>query len=170
MPSEPRADVGLVWAQSRDGVIGVAGGLPWHLPEDLRRFKDLTLNSTVVMGRATWESLPARFRPLPGRHNVVLTRDPAYDAPGAEVVTSLEAALRRPGPVWVIGGGAVYAAALPHAGRAVVTEVDVVVEGDTWAPSLGREWRLVGSDPAAGWHRSGGGLSYRVRTYIRDAE
>lgn len=170
MPSEPRADVGLVWAQSRDGVIGVRGGLPWHLPEDLRRFKDLTLGCTVVMGRATWESLPPRFRPLPGRHNVVLTRDPTYDAPGAEVVSSLEAALRAPGPVWVIGGGEVYAAALPHAGRAVVTEVDVAVEGDTWAPSLGQGWRRVGADPGTGWHRSGGGLSYRVRTYIRDSE
>ena len=169
MPSE-QGPVGLVWAQSRTGVIGVGGGLPWHLPEDLARFKALTLGSTVVMGRATWESLPPRFRPLPGRHNVVLTRDPAYAAPGAEVATSLEAAVRRPGPVWGIGGGAVYAAAEPYARLAVVTEVDVVVEGDTWAPTLGSSWRLVSGDPRTGWHRSSTGTAFRVRTYQRNAQ
>lgn len=166
MPSE----VGLVWAQARGGVIGVAGGLPWHLPEDLARFKALTLGSTVVMGRATWESLPERFRPLPGRDNVVLSRDPAYRAPGAEVAHSVEAALQREGRVWVIGGGAVYAAALPYAGRAVVTEIDLEVAGDTWAPPLDARWRRVECDPGTGWHSSGAGLGYRVLTYIRDAE
>ena len=76
--------VGMVWAQARGGVIGADGGLPWHLPEDLALFRRLTTGSTVVMGRRTWESLPERFRPLPGRANVVLTSDPAWSADGAQ--------------------------------------------------------------------------------------
>jgi dihydrofolate reductase len=98
--------VRLVWAQSAGGVLGMDGRLPWHLPEDLRRFRELTLGSTVVMGRRTWESLPARVRPLPGRKNVVLTRQADYVAPGAEVVTSLENVLTL--DAWVIGGAEVY--------------------------------------------------------------
>jgi dihydrofolate reductase len=81
--------VGLIWAQSTSGVIGRDGTIPWHLPEDLARFKTLTMGHTVVMGRRTWDSLPARFRPLPGRRNVVLTRNRGFDAPGAEVVGSI---------------------------------------------------------------------------------
>jgi dihydrofolate reductase len=86
--------VSLIWAQSASGVIGRAGDIPWRLPEDMSRFKALTMGHTVVMGRRTWESLPARFRPLPGRRNVVLTRQADYVAAGAEVVTSLNVALR----------------------------------------------------------------------------
>ncbi len=79
-------NLGLVWAQSTSGVIGRDGGIPWHVPEDMAHFKQLTAGCTVVMGRRTWESLPARFRPLPGRRNVVLTRQSGYRAEGAEVV------------------------------------------------------------------------------------
>ena len=89
------------------------------------------------MGRATWESLPAAVRPLPGRHNVVLTRRPGWQAPGAEVCGSLAAALDRAGDVWVVGGASVYAEALPHADLVVVTELADAVEGDTFAPDLG---------------------------------
>lgn len=163
--------VGLVWAQARGGVIGAGGGLPWHLPEDLARFRALTTGTTVVMGRRTWESLPPAVRPLPGRHNVVLSRRPGWSPPGAEVVPTLAEALAgRSGDVWVIGGGAVYAAALPWAERAVVTEVDLAVDGDTWAPVLGEGWTLVRSepeDPAEGWLRSRTGTAYRVLTYSR---
>ena len=115
--------VGLVWAQAANGVIGVDGGLPWQLPEDLARFKELTLGSTVVMGRATWESLPPAVRPLPGRRNVVLTRQPGWQAPGAVVARSLAEALDQPGDVWVIGGASVYREALPLADVVVVTEL-----------------------------------------------
>lgn len=160
--------VGLVWAQSRDGVIGVGGKLPWHLPEDLARFKALTTGATVVMGRATWESLPAAVRPLPGRRNVVLSRSPGFAAPGAFVVPSPEDALAAAeGAVWVIGGAQVYAALLPYAGRAVVTEVDVEVAGDTWAPSLDESWALTAADPSEGWHTAAGGLRYRTLDYRR---
>src|SRR5262249_28875646 len=118
------ASVGLIWAQTASGVIGRAGAIPWRLPEDLARFKDLTLGHTVVMGRRTWESLPARVRPLPGRRNVVLTRQADYMAEGAEVMTSLEGALAD-GDVWVIGGAEIYPLALPYAARCEVTEVDL---------------------------------------------
>lgn len=165
--------VGLVWAQARGGVIGAGGALPWHLPEDLARFKALTTGATVVMGRRTWESLPARSRPLPGRRNLVLTRRAGWSAPGAEVVGSLTEALRAGGDttgdtngaVWVIGGGQVYAAALPHADLAVVTDVDLAVDGDTRAPALPVSWRVVEADPATGWHQSASGLRFRTRTW-----
>ena len=97
----------MVWAQARGGVIGADGGLPWHLPEDLALFRRLTTGSTVVMGRCTWESLPERFRPLPGRHNVVLTSDRRWAADGAHSAGSVDEVLAEHGAFWVIGGGAV---------------------------------------------------------------
>src|SRR3954471_21586278 len=111
----------LIWAQGDGGVIGADGGLPWHLPEDLKLFRELTVGSTVVMGRRTWESLPDRFRPLPGRTNVVLTSDPDWAVEGARRVASVQQVLTEHETCWVIGGGAVYAAFLPHADRLVVT-------------------------------------------------
>jgi dihydrofolate reductase len=158
----------MVWARSRDGVIGAGGSLPWHLPEDLRLFRALTLGGTVVMGRRTWESLPARFRPLPGRRNVVLssTLDPA-DA-GVEVARSVADVLATGEDLWVIGGGAVYAAFLPHADELVVTEVDAEPAGDTLAPELGPEWQPRARVPAAGWAESSGGLRFRVSLWRRD--
>ena len=154
--------VGLIWAQAANGVIGADGTLPWHLPEDLARFKALTLGSTVVMGRATWESLPAAVRPLPGRHNVVLTRRPGWQAPGAEVCGSLDAALDRPATSGWSAAASVYAEALPHADLVVVTELADAVEGDTFAPDLGSELAGPDRDPAAGWATSRTGLRYRV--------
>jgi len=160
--------VGLVWAQAEGGVIGAGGGLPWHLPEDLRRFRDLTTGSTVVMGRRTWESLPERFRPLPDRRNVVLTTDREWAAHGAEPAASVDDVLdRHAGALWVIGGGRVYAAFLPHADRVVVTDVDTRVDGDTWAPALGPGWRRVSREPAEGWAASTTGLRYAVSEYRR---
>jgi dihydrofolate reductase len=158
--------VGLVWAQAANGVIGSGGGLPWHLPEDLARFKTLTLGSTVVMGRATWDSLPPAVRPLPGRNNVVLSRQPDWAAPGAVVARSLAQALDQPGDVWVIGGASVYRAALPLADLVVVTELAQEFDGDTWAPELGPAWRVGHRDPASGWLSSRTGLDHRVITYL----
>jgi dihydrofolate reductase len=158
--------VGLVWAQAANGVIGAGGTLPWHLPEDLARFKALTVGSTVVMGRATWESLPAAVRPLPGRHNVVLTRRTGWQPPGAEVAGSLAAALDRPGDVWVVGGASVYLEALPFAERVVVTELAEAFDGDTVAPVLGPGWQVVDRDPAEGWATSRTGLRYRVVSHL----
>ncbi|MEZ0493220.1 dihydrofolate reductase [Kineococcus sp. TBRC 1896] len=157
--------IGLVWAQSADGVIGADGRIPWRVPEDTAHFSALTSGATVVMGRATWESLPARFRPLPGRRNVVLSRTPGYDAPGAEVVPDLDVALGLGTDVWVVGGQAVYAAALARADVLVVTEVDVHVDGDTRAPAVGEPWRPVGTGE---WRTSSAGPRFRVVTWRRE--
>jgi dihydrofolate reductase len=158
---------GLIWAQSANGVIGRDGALPWRLPEDLRRFRDVTMGATVVMGRRTWESLPERFRPLPGRRNVVLSRDPAYAAAGATVAADLPQ-VRADGDVWVIGGAAVYAAALSIADVLALTDIDVVVDdGDVFAPPLGPGWAEVWREPDEGWHTSETGLRYRFRDLRR---
>jgi dihydrofolate reductase len=159
-------NVGMVWAQARDGVIGRDGGLPWHLPEDLALFRELTMGDTVVMGRRTWESLPERFRPLPGRTNVVLTSHPNWAADGARRAASVEQVLAEYRSLWVIGGGAVYASFLPHADRLVVTDVDIAVAGDTWAPPLDG-WRLDERTPAEGWTTSSSGLPFAVSRYVR---
>jgi dihydrofolate reductase len=167
-PTEPSGPalppVGLVWAQAHDRVIGRSGVMPWHLPEDLRHFRQTTAGATVVMGRTTWLSLPERFRPLPGRRNIVLSRQEGFTAPGAEVSRSLRGALADVAPterVWVIGGGQVYAAALPLADRLVVTEIDAAVDGDTRAPCIDETWQVTVVDPQDGWHRSETGLAYR---------
>jgi dihydrofolate reductase len=158
--------VGMVWAQAHGRVIGAEGGLPWHLPEDLALFRRLTMGGTVVMGRRTWESLPERVRPLPGRTNVVLTSDRTWSAGGAHRATSVEGVLAEHESFWVIGGGAVYAAFLPHADRLVVTDVDTRVAGDTWAPALDG-WRLDRREPAEGWTASSSGLPFAVSHYVR---
>lgn len=157
--------VSLIWAQSAGRVIGRAGTIPWRLPEDQQLFKRLTTGAAVVMGRATWESLPASVRPLPGRRNIVLTRDRSWSAPGAEVAATLAEALSAAaGDVWVIGGAAVYAAALPHADRVVRTEIDATFDGDVHAPELDGSWQVVDRDPTSGWHTSSTGLRYAVTT------
>lgn len=122
--------IAVVVAHSRNRVIGRDGDLPWHLPTDLARFKELTAGGTVVMGRKTWDSLPERFRPLPNRRNVVVSREGL----------GLEEALGD-APCFVIGGGEIYAQALPHADRVYATEIDTEVEGDVTFPELGPEWR-----------------------------
>ncbi|MBV9486921.1 MAG: dihydrofolate reductase [Frankiaceae bacterium] len=153
----------LIWAQARNGIIGKDGGIPWHVPEDLANFKALTTGHTVVMGRATWESLPPRFRPLPQRRNLVLTRQPDWTAEGAEPVGSLEAAIAASdGELWVIGGGQVYAAAMSLADQLVVTEVDLDIDGDTLAPPIEPRWSIVESSD---WLESIKGLRYRIARY-----
>jgi dihydrofolate reductase len=150
--------IGLVWAQSANGVIGRDGGLPWHLPEDLKHFRTLTAGATVLMGRRTWESLPPRFRPLPGRRNVVLS---STQQEGVETFPDLGRALTTvPEDGWVIGGAAVYRAALPFADRVVVTEIRESFEGDTRAPEVGRAPDSVGE-----WQESSTGLHYRFLTW-----
>jgi dihydrofolate reductase len=160
--------INLIWAEAADRVIGMNGTLPWHLPEDMRRFKELTMGATVVMGRVTWESLPERFRPLPGRRNIVVTRQPSYGATGAEVAPSVEAALQlADGDVWVIGGASIYEQAVPYADRVVRTRVHVQVDGDTRAPVLDSAWTMVARDPESGLHKSETGLEYCIATLER---
>lgn len=156
--------LGIVWAQAANRVVGRDNAIPWRIPEDMAHFRALTTGSTVVMGRRTWESLPPRFRPLPDRANVVLTRSTSFAAPGARVVSSLSSALREPGDIWVIGGAQVWAEALPYASTAVVTDVDLEVDGDVYAPELGPDWeaRRVGS-----WQQSQTGVRFRVRELVR---
>ena len=162
-------NVGLIWAQARDGVIGADNGIPWHLPEDMAHFKATTLGHPVVMGRRTWDSLPPRFRPLPDRRNIVVTRDPRWTADGAvpagSVDRALEAASAEPADaVWVIGGGEVYRAALAHATTLAVTEIDTAVAGDTYAPVPGPGWRVAEDGE---WQVSRSGLRYRIRGFTR---
>lgn len=162
--------LGLVWAQTPAGVIGHDGAIPWHVPEDQARFRRLTTGHPVVMGRATWDSLPPRFRPLPGRDNVVLTRSPGWDAPGAIVVHDVDDARRviAGRDAWVIGGGQVYAAFLDDADRLEVTEVDVDAPGDAYAPAVDPAvWAVDVVEPADGWHTSSTGVRFRYVTYRR---
>ncbi|MCI4676327.1 dihydrofolate reductase [Candidatus Mycolicibacterium alkanivorans] len=157
--------LGLIWAQSTSGVIGRDGGIPWHLPEDLARFKDVTMGHTVVMGRRTWESLPAKVRPLPGRRNVVLTRQPDYMAHGATVVGDLDAA-PTDDDTWVIGGSEIYHLALPSATRCEVTEVETdlrLEDDDALAPMLDESWVGTSGD----WQTSSSGLRFRFHSYLR---
>jgi dihydrofolate reductase len=138
------AKLHLIYARAANGVIGKDNALPWHLPEDMAHFKRTTLGCPVIMGRKTWDSLPPKFRPLPGRLNIVVTRDGALVAEGASVVHSLDAARAlcpAGGTAWVIGGAQVYAQALPLAEEVVVTEIDREFEGDAFAPALGSEWQ-----------------------------
>lgn len=134
----------MIWAEARGGVIGAKGGIPWRVPGEQKIFRERTMGATVVMGRATWESLPERVRPLPGRRNVVLTRRSGWQAaPGVEVFGSVDDLLRVHDDFWVMGGAAVYLALLPSAGHIVRTRIDLAVEGDTFAPRLGPEWQVA---------------------------
>jgi dihydrofolate reductase len=160
----PEPTLCLVAAVARDGGIGRAGELLVRIPDDLRRFKQLTLGSPVIMGRATWGSIG---RPLPGRLNIVLSRDPAWRAPGAETAHSLEAALdlsAGTAKVFVIGGAAVYALALPRADVLELTEIDAVFPADTFFPPWDRaEFRQTSRQA----HETPEGLRYSFVTYRR---
>jgi dihydrofolate reductase len=150
--------IGLIWAQAPNGVIGRDGTMPWHIPEDMKHFREITAGAAVLMGRRTWESLPPRFRPLPGRRNLVLSRT---GQAGAETFPSLEKALADiTGDLWVMGGSAVYEATLPFADRIEVTEIREVFEGDTYAPKIDREPVSVGE-----WQESRSGLHFRFVSY-----
>ncbi|AGH49689.1 dihydrofolate reductase [Sphingomonas sp. MM-1] len=130
-------------ARADNGVIGRGGRLPWRLPEDLKRFKAMTMGKPMVMGRKTFESFP---KPLPGRRHIVLTRDPAWAADGAEVAHSVDQAIALAGDVEevaVIGGAEIYALFMPQADRIELTEVHRTVEGDTKMPPLGAGWRVA---------------------------
>jgi dihydrofolate reductase len=160
--------LGLIWAQARGGVIGKGGVLPWHLPEDLAHFKRTTLGAPVLMGRRTWDSVPPRFRPLPGRQNIVITRDANWRAPGAERAGTLEEALALCAgaqTVWVTGGAEIFRLAIPRADVAVITEIDAEFEGDVHAPALGDGWKETGCER----HVSQTGTPFRIVTYERVA-
>lgn len=170
--------LGLIWAQARASedsglaVIGKNGVMPWHLPEDLAWFKKLTLDHPVIMGRRTWESLPERFRPLPGRSNIVVTAnakaatDPVYA--GAAVVHTTEDALQlcEGAPTWVIGGSSLYRAFLDCADTVARTIIDTEISGaDTFAPALANEnWTQIWQSEL---RTSRTGLNYRFELHTR---
>jgi len=169
--------LGLVWAQTGTGVIGRAGSMPWHLPEDLQHFSRLTAGHPVIMGRKTWKSFPDKYRPLPGRTNIVITRQEGWggtaEADGAVAVQSLDDALLEsqfaPGNdmVWIIGGGEVFSQSADLADVAVVTTIDAAAEGDTFAPELGDDWTADDSLPADGWLTAANGTRYRFTLWRR---
>lgn len=163
------ARIGLIWAEAAGGVIGADGGMPWHVPEDLAHFKAVTLGAPVIMGRRTWESFPERFRPLPGRRNIVVTRSADWDADGAERAGSLDEALALAADAdvaWVIGGGGIFREAIGGADVLEVTELDLQVDGDTHAPERSG-WAPVAVEPPEGWHTSRSGIRYRFLTLER---
>ncbi len=154
----------LIAAVSRNGTIGAHNALPWKLPDDLRHFRALTWDHAVIMGRRTWDSLG---RPLPGRQNIVVTRRRGFAAVGAQSVESLHAALalvEMPDPAFCIGGGELYALALPHADIMYLTEIDANFDGDVCFPAYDREaWREIQREP----QRAAAGFEYAFVTYAR---
>ncbi|MGA7205431.1 MAG: dihydrofolate reductase [Specibacter sp.] len=169
--------VGMIWAQTNQGVIGAEGGMPWHVPEDLAHFKRVTEGHPVVMGRKTWDSFPAKFRPLPDRTNIVVTRQLGWgstpEASGAVVLDSVEEALVEaqfsPGgdEVWVIGGGQIFEQVIDDCNVAVITVINSDVPGDTQAPALGPEWSFRGATPREGWHTAKNGTEYRFTLWAK---
>lgn len=167
--------IGMIWAQAADRVIGARNTVPWHVPEDFGHFREVTLGTTVVMGRATWDSLPPRFRPMPGRRNIVLTRDPQWSAEGAERAGGVEEALALAAEdpeVWIMGGAQVYAAAMPYADTLVVSDIDLVVEVEPGeplarAPRIGPEWHVREGRWDGSWQLSRTGVRWRVREHGR---
>jgi len=157
----------LIFARAANGVIGNHNTLPWHLPEDMAHFKRTTLGCPVIMGRKTWDSLPPKFRPLPGRLNVVVTRQADWQAEGALCAHSLPEAMSlcpADSNAWVIGGAEIYAQALPLASTAVVTEIDATYEGDAFAPTFGPEWTETVHEKQL----SATGLSFSFITYSKN--
>ena len=156
----------LIYARAANGVIGKDNTLPWHLPEDMAHFKRMTAGCPVIMGRKTWDSLPPKFRPLPGRTNIVVTRQAGWSATGAQVARSLPEAIALAGEAaeaWVIGGAQIYAEALPHAQRVVVTEIERDYDGDAHAPALDATWRETARES----HVAAAGLNFAFVTLER---
>jgi dihydrofolate reductase len=157
----------LIFARARNGVIGRNNTLPWHLPEDLAHFKATTLGQPVIMGRKTWDSLPVKFRPLPGRMNMVVTRQTDWQSDGAHVVHSVDEALQAcptEAQPWVIGGAELYRLAMPLATRVVVTEIDADYEGDAFAPELDASWQ----EASRTTHVAANGLHYSLVNWVRN--
>ena len=148
-------EIVIIAAVARNRVIGKDNKLLWNIPEDMAHFKALTAGHTVIMGRKTWESLPTRFRPLPGRRNIVITRQPDYAAPGAERADSLENALKLASTAtvaFIIGGEQIYKQAMAVTDRLEITEVDQEPEGDAWFPEIAAvDWEKTAKTEGAGF-------------------
>ncbi len=161
--------INMIYARAANGVIGKDGVMPWHLPEDLARLKRLTHGWPVIMGRKTWDSLPPRFRPLPGRTNIVITRQTGWQETGAQPASSLADALKlckASTEVWIIGGAQIYAQAEPLAQRIEVTEIAQDFDGDAFALTLGADWLETTRDN----HVASTGLKFSFVTYNKHKE
>jgi dihydrofolate reductase len=151
-----KSHLSIIAAIGKNRELGLRGELLWHLSDDMKRFKEITAGHPVIMGRKTWESLPERFRPLPGRTNIVVTRQAAYNAPGATVVDSLSdaflAAIDAPGSdeTFIIGGGELYAAALPYANRLYLTLINETAEADAFFPDYAKDFKVISDEPGEG--------------------
>jgi dihydrofolate reductase len=160
-------EIVLIAAVARNGAIGRGNALLFDEPADRRHFREATMGCPVIMGRKTWDSLPARFRPLPGRRNIVLSADRAQRLEGAHTAASLDDALALAGDaprVFVIGGAQLYALALPRAHTLMLTEVDADLAGDTFFP----EWpRAQFTEASRESHRGAGGMAFDFVTYRR---
>ena len=160
--------ISMIAVVAADGAIGRNGDLLWHIPEDLRHFKEVTLGSAVIMGRKTWMSLPSR--PLKGRMNIVLSRNDAFLPDGALGVCTPEEAVEvaRGNEIFIIGGGLIYKKFMPLASKLILTEVDAVCpDADTFFPTVSPdEWHVAERTP---WMKSSKGLNYRFTTYLRNA-
>ncbi len=165
--TDRRPTLALIAAVPRNRVIGRGGELVWHESEDQKHFRRVTMGCPVIMGRKTWDSLPPRFRPLPGRRNVVVTRNPVWQAEGAERAGSLDEALARVADadkVFVIGGAELYALALPRADELELTEVDAEFDGDAHFPDWPRgQFRLAASEART----AGDGTVFHFNRYER---
>ena len=160
--------VALIWGQASNGVIGADGAMPWSVPEDLARFRRLTMGSAVIMGRRTWDTIEPRFRPLPGRRNIVVTRDRSWTAEGAETAHSIDEALALDDAPWVMGGAQIYAATIDRADRLEVTEIAITPPGDAFAPTIDpHAWTQTPESMDAAWLTSRSGLDYRFLSYVR---
>lgn len=167
--------IGMIYARTTDGVIGASGSMPWSVPEDLAHFKRTTNGHPVIMGRKTWESFPEKFRPLPGRTNIVITRNEAaakdLAAAGATIASSPEEALAAAraadgsDEIWIIGGGEIYAAMVGAADLAVITVINSQAQGDTRAPELDSTWKSTMVEPANGWLTSSSAQEYRIELW-----
>ena len=160
-----RPTLSLIAAVARNGAIGKNNELIWHEPEDMKHFRRVTMGCPVIMGRNTWDSLPTRFRPLPGRRNIVITRNPAWAARGAETAASIEQALALSSDatrMFVIGGAELYGFALPLADELVLTEIDAELNGDKFFPPWDRTQFMVTSHEP---HVGANGVGYSFTTY-----
>jgi dihydrofolate reductase len=163
-----RPVLSLIAAVPRNGAIGLGNALVWSEPEDLRHLRRVTMGCPVIMGRKTWDSLPARFRPLPGRRNIVITRDRGWRADGADAAGSIDEAIAlttSAAKVFVIGGAQTYALALPMADELVLTEIDADLPGDTFFPAWDRSLFTATAREA---HTSADGIGYHFTTYTKN--
>jgi dihydrofolate reductase len=146
--------INIIVATSENNVIGRENGIPWYIPQDLKHFKKLTVGTTVIMGRKTYESLPKEYKPLPNRVNIIISRNKKYIAKGCLVVSSLEQAIKKSDnnkQIFIIGGGEIYKKAIKYTEKIYLTKIHKEIKGDTYFPKLNKFWKLVSEEKKEGF-------------------